>query len=228
MRRGYDIDQGTDQPDELKFPVNPGIDHNRCVGGGVNSLSWALASAHIAYNPQKIVRGDIEHQLSQIYEMIIADHVDDIKNIISPKERNVWASNNKVTGHTRDYLDGIFHDKYLQDFENDFKGYVPDDAFYSLIEQGLDNVKMPEAISTGIEQMGFDEIKGAISEGLLPLLHLDQDHGYESTLNYLSRLPKKAGLVKDLYKFAVTKNVLGVFKFPFISTGMIDNKLGLA
>ena len=48
MRRGYDIDQGIDKPDELKFPANPGIDHNRCVGGGVNSLSWALASAHIA------------------------------------------------------------------------------------------------------------------------------------------------------------------------------------
>ena len=206
MRRGYDIDRGIDKPDELKFPANLGTDHNRCAGGGINSLSWTLASAHIAYNPKKIVRSDIERELSQIYEKIIADHVDDIKNIISLKERNVWASNNKVTGHTRDYLDGIFHDKYLQDFENDFKGYVPDDAFYSLIEQGLDNVKMPEAISTGIEQMGFDEIKGAISEGLLPLLHLDQDHGYESTLNYLSRLPKKAGLVKDLYKFAVTNS----------------------
>ena len=62
---------------------------------------------------------------------------------------------------------------------------MADDTFHATIEQGLDNVKMPEAISTGIEQMGFDEIKGAISEGLLPLLHLDQDHGYESTLNYL-------------------------------------------
>jgi hypothetical protein len=89
MRRGYDIDQGIDKPDELRFPANPGTDHNRCVGGGVNSLSWALASDHIAYNPKKIERGDIEREVSQIYEKIIADHVDDIKNIVSPEERNI-------------------------------------------------------------------------------------------------------------------------------------------
>jgi hypothetical protein len=164
------------------------------------------------------VRGDIEHQLSQIYEMIIADHFDDIKNIISLKERNVWVSNNKVTGHTRDYLDGIFHDKYLQDFENDFKGYVADDTFHATIEQGLDNIKMPEAISVGarIEEMIFGEITYAISENIVQLIHLDPDYGYESTLNYLNRLHPQERLIEKLCNFAVgnsTPNAIATLSF---------------
>ena len=83
------------------------------------------------------MRGDIEHQLSQIYEKIIADHVDDIKNIVSPEERNIWAANNKATGNVRGYLNNIFQSEYLQDFENTFKGYVADDTFHATIEQGL-------------------------------------------------------------------------------------------
>jgi len=205
MRRGYDIDQGIDKPDELRFPANPGTDHNRCVGGGVNSLSWALASAHIAYNPKKIVRSDIEHELSQIYEMIIADHVDDIKNIVSPEERNIWAANNKATGNVRGYLNNIFQSEYLQDFENTFKGYVADDTFHATIEQGLDNIKMPEAIGVGarIEEMSFGEITYAISENIVPLIHLDPDYGYESTLNYLNRLHPQERLIEKLCNFAV-------------------------
>jgi hypothetical protein len=205
MRRGYDIDQGIDKPDELRFPANPGTDHNRCVGGGVNSLSWALASAHIAYNPKKIERGDIEREVSQIYEKIIADHVDDIKNIVSPEERNIWAANNKATGNVRGYLNNIFQSEYLQDFENTFKGYVADDTFHATIEQGLDNIKMPEAIGVGarIEEMSFGEITYAISENIVPLIHLDPDYGYESTLNYLNRLHPQERLIEKLCNFAV-------------------------
>ena len=43
MRRGYDVDRGTDKPDILEFPENKVEDQSRCVGGGVNSLSWTLA-----------------------------------------------------------------------------------------------------------------------------------------------------------------------------------------
>ena len=162
------------------------------------------------------MRGDIEHQLSQIYEMIIADHVDDIKNIASPEERNIWAANNKATGNVRDYLNNIFQSEYLQDFESNFKGYVPDDTFHATIEQGLDNIKMPEAIGVGIEEMSFDDIKSAISEELLPLLHLDQEHGYESTLNYLDRLHPQERLIENLCDFAVgnsTPNAIATLSF---------------
>lgn len=216
MRRGYDIDYGTDKPDELRFPANPGIDHNRCAGGGINSLSWALASAHIAYNPKKIERSDIEREISQIYEKIIADHIDDIKNIMAPEERSIWAANSKVTGNVREYLDSIFRAEYLQDFENHLKGYVPDVTFYNIVEQGLDNVKMPEVLNLRIEEMSFEEIKSGISEGIIPLIHLDSELGYESTLNYLSRLSGKAELIKDLYEFAVrnsTPNAIVALKF---------------
>jgi ankyrin repeat protein len=216
MRRGYDADGGIDKPDELKFPASPGVDHNRCAGGGINSLSWALASAHIAYNPKKIESSDIERELSQLYEKIIADHVDDIKNIASPEERNIWAANNKATGNVRDYLNNIFQSEYLQDFESNFKGYVPDDTFHATIEQGLDNIKMPEAIGVGIEEMSFDDIKSAISEELLPLLHLDQEHGYESTLNYLDRLHPQERLIENLCDFAVgnsTPNAIATLSF---------------
>ena len=74
MRRGYDIDSGTDKPDELVFPANPGRDNNRCHGGGVNSLSWALATVHKAYNPVKIERSDIENDLTKIYWQIVEDN----------------------------------------------------------------------------------------------------------------------------------------------------------
>ena len=52
--------------------------------------------------------------------------------------------------------------------------------------------------------MSVDEIRDAISGGIMPLIHLGQDHGYESTLNYLSRLPNQDKLIRDLYKYAVT------------------------
>ncbi len=151
------------------------------------------------------MRSDIEHELSQIYEMIIADHVDDIKNIVSPEERNIWAANNKATGNVRGYLNNIFQSEYLQDFENTFKGYVADDTFHATIEQGLDNIKMPEAIGVGarIEEMSFGEITYAISENIVPLIHLDPDYGYESTLNYLNRLHPQERLIEKLCNFAV-------------------------
>lgn len=64
--------------------------------------------------------------------------------------------------------------------------------------------------------MSFEETKSGISEGIIPLIHLDSELGYESTLNYLSRLPGKAELIKDLYEFAVgnsTPNAIAALKF---------------
>ena len=90
IRRGYDIDDGIDKPDELVFPTNPGIDNNRCLGGGVNSLSWALAIAHKAYNPVKIERSDIEHELGNIYAKIVEENIEYIKKNATPNELMVW------------------------------------------------------------------------------------------------------------------------------------------
>ena len=216
MRRGYDVDRGTDKPDILEFPENKVEDQSRCVGGGVNSLSWTLASSHIAYNPKKIELCDIERELFLIYEKVVKDHVEEINNIINVYGEILWASNNKVTGNVRAYLNNIFRTEYLKDFENSFKGYISDGNFYALIEQGLDNIKMPEAIGVGIEEMSFDDIKSAISEELLPLLHLDQEHGYESTLNYLDRLHPQERLIENLCDFAVgnsTPNAIATLSF---------------
>jgi hypothetical protein len=203
MRRGYDVDRGTDKPDILEFPENKVEDQSRCVGGGVNSLSWTLASSHIAYNPKKIELCDIERELFLIYEKVVKDHVEEINNIINVYGEILWASNNKVTGNVRAYLNNIFRTEYLKDFENSFKGYISDGNFYALIEQGLDNIKMPNEIGFRIEKVGFNDIKYAISQGLISLLNLDQYHGYESTLNYLSRLNPQEKLTEKLCDLAI-------------------------
>ena len=103
----------------------------------------------------------------------------------------------------RAYLNNIFRTEYLKDFENSFKGYISDGNFYALIEQGLDNIKMPNEIGFRIEKVGFNDIKYAISQGLISLLHLDQYHGYESTLNYLSRLNPQEKLTEKLCDLAI-------------------------
>ena len=82
---------------------------------------------------------------------------------------------------------------------------MADDTFHATIEQGLDNIKMPEAIGAGarLEEMSFGEITYTISENIVPLIHLDQEYGYESTLNYLNRLHPQERLIEKLCNFAV-------------------------
>lgn len=143
MRRGYDIDHGLDKPDEFKFPQNPGKDNNRCTGGGVNSLSWALASTHRAYNPKKINRADIERELHNVYEEIATNNIERIKKEATPKELSIWREQGKVTGKLKKTLKSIFEDEYSTNFTDYYKGYIPDDTFNSVLEQGLDNVKTP-------------------------------------------------------------------------------------
>ena len=93
---------------------------------------------------------------------------------------------------------------------------MADDTFHATIEQGLDNIKMPEAIGVGIEKMSFDEMKGSICDGIIPLIHLDQEYGYESTLNYLNRLHPQERLIEKLCNFAVgnsTPNAIATLSF---------------
>jgi ankyrin repeat protein len=75
---------------------------------------------------------------------------------------------------------------------------------------------MPEAIGLGIEKMSFDEMKGSICDGIIPLIHLDQEYGYESTLNYLNRLHPQERLIEKLCNFAVgnsTPNAITTLSF---------------
>jgi hypothetical protein len=205
MKRGYNIDNGIDKPEELNFPANPKTDDHRCQGGGVNSLSWALASSHNSYNPKKIDRSDIEHEISNIYNEIIKKNIDYIQKNISHEALSIWISSNKLTGELREFMSDIFKASYLQEFEANYKGYVADDSFYKIIEQGLDNIKIPDQISVNfaIDKMSDKEIYRSIADGSLTLIHLDKEHGYDSTINYLSKLPGREKLVPTLFNQAI-------------------------
>ncbi len=98
-----------------------------------------------------------------------------------------------------------FKSSYLRKFEDSYKGYIPDDSFYQIIEQGLDNIKIPDQVSRNfsIEKMTDKEIYKAIADGSLALMHLDKDYGYDSTINYLSKLLGKEKLILTLFNQAM-------------------------
>jgi ankyrin repeat protein len=209
MRRGYDIDHGTDKPEEDIFPEAAGIDSNRCHGGCVNSLASALASIHKAYNVKKIERSDIEGEIKRIYGEIAENNIESIDREQDKEMFEAWSSTGRVTGKFRETLKDIFKTSYRKGFEDDYKGYIDDKIFERVIEDGLDNIPMPKALKQeyAIEEMSVEDIYFAIMNGNIPLLHLDKDMGYESTLNYLSRLKGKEELITQLVSRALAGKI---------------------
>jgi ankyrin repeat protein len=210
MRRGYDIDYGTDKPEEDIFPEDIGRDNNRCHGGCVNSLASALSSIHTAYNVKKIERADIEREIKEIYGKIAEDKVGLIDKERDREMLETWNSTGRVTGEFSRTLQDIFEAKYRKGFEDDYKGYIDDRTFESIIESGLDNVPMPEGLNQAyaIEEMSVESLYFAIMNGNIPILHLDEDKGYESTLNYLDRLKGKGDLITQLVSRALAGKII--------------------
>jgi hypothetical protein len=228
MRRGYDIDHGTDKPDDNKFPEELGKDNNRCHGGGANSLAWGLKTNHKAYNPVLILRTDIEREIANIYKELVNNNVEFIKG--QEAIIRIWNASGKITGVVREELKKQFEEKHQKDFVDYYKGYIADDAFYNVIENALDNIAVPEQFKrkSELEDMSSDEIYQAIKNGKLPLLHSDKERGIEPTLTYLSSLAGKEDVIKDLVNRAVpeektepsVQNVL-----HFLSRSQIPQKL---
>lgn len=214
MQRGYDIDNGTDKPDDNEYPKAIGNDNNRCHGGGVNSLSWALKSAHKAYNPVVILRDDIEREIGILYKKIVEENL----KLFEGKDEiiRIWNASGKITGDVREKLRKEFEEKYQKDFIDSYKGYIPDDALYNIIENALDNIPVSEQFKkvSRLEDMRVEELYQAIKNGKLPPLHSSPERGIESTLNYLSSLRGKEDIIEDLVGLAVSdnKNELGVLR----------------
>ncbi len=205
MRRGYDIDHGTDKPDENKFPEVLGKDNNRCHGGGVNSLSWGLKTSHKAYNPVVILRTDIEREIANIYKNIVNNNLELIKG--QEEVIRIWNASGKVTGVVREELKKQFEEKHQKEFVDYYKGYIADDAFYNVIENALDNIPLPEQFKrkSELEDMSLQEIYQAMKNEKLPLLHSDKERGIEPTLTYLSSLAGKEDIIKDLVNRATSE-----------------------
>jgi hypothetical protein len=204
MRRGYDIDYGIDRPEEDVFPNFTGTDSNRCHGGCVNSLASALASIHKAYNVRVITSDDIQREIKAIYKKIAEENVNLLDKDKDQEMLQIWSSTGRVTGKFKESLQDIFETNYRKEFEDNYKGYINDVIFESIIENGLDSVPIPEALKpkstvkipkSTVKIMDVENIYASIAkmrevtynikDGTLPLLHFDIERGYESTLNYL-------------------------------------------
>ena len=197
MRRGYNIDDGDDKPEEYKFVSNE--DKARCAGGGVNSLASALASVHKDYEVKKIVRDDVERAIRVVYEEIIERNPKLIDPERDKKLLRVWSSTNKITGELRDKLKEKFQADYFDEFKEDYFGYIPNGTFNNIVEKALDNIKIPEKYHQefSIENMASNEVVAAIKADALPLMIFDQEQGkHLITLQYL--MDKVAGLKMEL------------------------------
>jgi len=200
MRRGYDIDHGTDKPEEKVYPKlnNGDWDNNRCHGGSVNSLANGMAKIHKSYEVKLILRSDIERDIQNIYKEIVGKNIPLFKG--QEETLRIWTATGKITGDVRQELQNIFDVSHKQEFEGTYKGYINDNAFYNIILQGLDNVPIPDDLRRGskFEGMSAVELYDAIKNEKIPLLHYSKERGFESTLNYLSSLKGKDNLAKEL------------------------------
>ncbi|MFI4984134.1 MAG: ankyrin repeat domain-containing protein [Rickettsiales bacterium] len=229
MRRGYNIDSGEDKPDVNQYPKNPGQDNNRCAGGGINSLSWALKSCHSAYNPVIITRGDAEKALREIYYKIITDNMDGISEKITSQELNDWAVRKKITGELRQFLTAIFRATYETDFRNCYAGYIRNNLLNQLINNCLDNIEAPQELKEIVaaklfENLTVEQICSAIRDNTVELMHLDENNGYESTLNYLAR-KKGDGFVCNIVQIALNEKPLNKSAILFLSKSNLPDSL---
>ncbi len=204
IRRGYDIDGGTDQPEASPpvFPENPETDQNRCLGGSVNSLPWGLASAHLQYNPRHISRSTLGREIKRIYTQLILEEIAEFQQPENKEALRTWNLCGKITGSMAEKLKMRFKQERETEFVRSYKGYISDQVFQEVINNGLNDVPVPDILKFPIEQMSPRAIYNAIVDNKLPLLHLEPDKGCESTLNYLQAIATNQGLIVYLFKTA--------------------------
>jgi len=200
MRRGYDIDHGIDKPSEYKYPAAPDGDDNRCHGGSINSLAGALKSNHKAFNVKTIERQDLEREVSQIYAKIVAENMELIGKEENAELIRIWSMTGVVGGAIKELIQNEFDTKYKDEFEGNFKGYVADYTYFSIIDNSLKNLKIPKELEqkSGIETLSVDGLFDMICNNKLPLFIADKERGHLTSINYLSGIGGKGELAKEL------------------------------
>jgi len=200
MRRGYNIDDGDDKPEDYKRPANLGTDHNRCHGGCVNSLVDALYTLHTLYDRRLLNAQTIQLELKKIYNEIAAKNVDTLQKEMLPEEICVWSSTGIVTGAGKDVLDAVFKVSYEPEFRSVYAGYLADSVFEGIILEATSNVTIPAALKQvhSIDSMSKDALKQAILNNQIPLLHYDDENGHQPTISYLLSKQENKGLIKDI------------------------------
>jgi len=201
IRRGYDIDAGTDQSEASPpvFPENPTTDQNRCLCGSINSLPWGLASTHRQYNPKYISRASLERELKNIYMKLVGEEIAEFQKSENKDALRIWNLNGKITGQIAEKLRMRFDQENRVKFVESYKGYVDDQLFQEVINNGLNKIPVPEVLKLPIESMSREDIYDAIVDNKLPLLHLDPEKGCETALNYLQAMASNRGLIKFLF-----------------------------
>ncbi|MFI4984345.1 MAG: ankyrin repeat domain-containing protein, partial [Rickettsiales bacterium] len=190
MRRGYDIDDGTDKPSDNVFPSpsEAKADKNRCHGGGVNSLAGALSTIHNAYSVKMVTTAAIEADIASYYSKVnVLKMVQSMEVTPTPAELALWAETGIPPQTVKELLKKELEANYEKAFDALFKSYVTDDALADIKKKALDNIKMPDELKN--QALNFDtlsavEVFDAISNGSLPFLRFDQKEGYQTRLQY--------------------------------------------
>ena len=200
-RRGYDIDRGRDKPLDNEFPENVGRDNHRCSGGSVNSIASALKSTHSSYNVISLIRSDLEKEIKSIFNYIIQENIEKLKSDKFKDNILYWNKTGIIKGDLKDFLKKIFNEKHLKNFEENFKGYISDDEFESVLENVYKQLDLPKTLKKkrSLESLNTNQIFDSIAADKLPLILAHLEKGHISTLNYLSGLDGKKSLIDELF-----------------------------
>jgi len=186
VRRGYDIDALSDNPDTFSFPPNKTLDSNRCQGGATNSLVDGLYGIHPIYRKNVSTIDTLKSDLNKQYQQILASKINDIKtDDFEPQERESWFFSDTTPKSVKAIIVETFETEYKAKFIEDYGDYFTAAQINDSLEECSGKIPMPELLKKDLKFTVTKEmVVSALENKTLPFLIYDRAVGHVLALDY--------------------------------------------